>query len=162
MPVPPGRRFPVGAAWLIGLGLLFLLSNLAPEWRIAGRWLIPIVLAGLAFWLLYRRVELVRATTGATDQDHAHASEAARRLACQVRWPVMLLVLAVLFALQAAHVLTIGQTWPVLFIALGALLLLERTLGHAGGYPPVGVAGATDYGRASWTPSPNDPRKDGR
>ena len=154
--VPPGRHFPVGAAWLIGLGLLFLLSNLAPEWRIAGRWLVPAVFAGLGSWLLYRRVDAMHRAAEAAGESDWMRSETAGRLLCQVRGPIMLLVLAVLFALQAAHVFTLGQTWPVLLVAFGALLLLERTMGRNGWYPPVGVAGA------GWTKPEGESRKDGR
>jgi hypothetical protein len=83
--------------------------------------------------------------------------------------PVMLLVLAVLFALQAAGVMTLGQTWPVLFIAFGGLLLLERAMGRGPWpvYPAAGVTGAagaaaTDSPRAAWTASENETRKDGQ
>jgi hypothetical protein len=74
---------------------------------------------------------------------------------CQVRGPVMLLVLAALFALQAAGIRTLGQTWGVLLIAFGALLILERTVGRNTWYPvnaPVGVG-----------PTPSaEARKDGQ
>lgn len=163
VPLRPVRRFPVGAMWLIGLGLLFLLSNVAPGWRIVtGHWLVPIVLAALAIWLLFQRVELARRMAEATGETSSFGPETGRRLACQIRWPIMLLVLALLFALQAAHLLTLGQTWPVLFIALGALLVLERTVGRGGLYPPVGMAGATDYNRANWTAGQTAPQKDGK
>jgi len=64
-------------------------------------------------------------------------------LTCVLRWPpVILMVLAVLFALQAANLYTLGQTWPVIFIALGAVVLMERTVGRAAQFateehPPV-------------------------
>jgi hypothetical protein len=107
-PLPPVRRLPIGAFWLIGVGLLILLANLLPEWHIGGRWIVPALLAVLAGWIVTRRMQ-----TGTLN-------------VCTLRWPVMLAVLAVLFILQDAYVLTLGQTWPVLFIAFGALLLLER------------------------------------
>ncbi|HEY4011222.1 MAG TPA: hypothetical protein VGM11_13795, partial [Acidobacteriaceae bacterium] len=59
--VPPSRRFPVGAAWLIGLGLIFLLTNLNADWRLNGAWIAAITLGALGSWMLYRRVEMVRA-----------------------------------------------------------------------------------------------------
>jgi hypothetical protein len=67
-----------------------------------------VLLGVLSGWILTRRMQ-----AGALN-------------VCTLRWPVMLAVLAVLFILQDAYVLTLGQTWPVLFIAFGALLLLER------------------------------------
>ncbi|HEY5381536.1 MAG TPA: hypothetical protein VIJ65_04735 [Acidobacteriaceae bacterium] len=164
---PPGRRFPVGAAWLIGLGVLFLLSNLAPEWRLRAHWLLPILLAALAAWLLFRRVEALREMARLSGEEYGLGPDGGRRLICQLRLPVMLLVLAALFALQAADVWTLGQTWPVLFIAYGALLVLERSMGSNTWYPPVSVppagsAGSATAPRAAWTAGENETRKDGQ
>ena len=74
---------------------------------------------------------------------------------CQIRGPVMLLVLALLFALQAAGIRTLGQTWGVLLIAFGALLIIERTMGRSTWYPayPVGAPPVTPAA---------DTRKDGQ
>jgi TM2 domain-containing membrane protein YozV len=113
-----GRRFPVGAFWLIGLGLLILIGNFLPDVRINGRWFLPVFFAGLAVFIFTRRV-------------HAHGTS----IVCYLRWPVTLMVLAILFALQAGYVATLGQTWPVLLVTVGGLLLLERTVGAVP--PPV-------------------------
>ena len=51
----------------------------------------------------------------------------------------MLLTLALLFALQAAGIRTLGQTWGVLLIVLGALLILERTAGKGTTWYPTGA-----------------------
>jgi hypothetical protein len=162
-PIVPTRRFPVGAAWLIGLGLLFLLTNLDPAWRVSGRWSVPILLAALGTWLLYRRAESVRSAARLAGEGDGFTEECGRRLVCQIRLPVMLLVAAVLFALQAAGVMTFGQTWPVLFIAFGALLLLERTVGRSG-WPPVSGAAPAGYAgtTSTWTTGQGETRKDGR
>jgi hypothetical protein len=85
-----------------------------------------------------------------------------------LRWPLMLAVLAILFALQSAYVLTLGQTWPVLFIAFGALLLVERaTAGPIASPPPVGTPGAAaastwseedaERARAAWAAGGTEP-----
>jgi hypothetical protein len=172
VPTPaPTRRFPAGAAWLIGLGVLFLLSNLDPAWRLRGHWLVPILLAALAAWLMYRRVESLHSIARLSNE-YGLGPDGGRRLVCQVRMPVMLLVLAVLFALQAAGVMTLGQTWPVLFIAFGGLLLLERAMGRASWpappvHPAAGVTGAagaaaTGSPRASWAADESATRKDGQ
>lgn len=118
-PLVPPRRFPVGALWLIGLGLLILLANLLPDWRISSRWWPPVLFAGLAVWLFTRRLY-----SGA-------------RLACIIRWPAILMVLAIIFALHAAYfVVSFGMTCAVLLIVFGALLLVERTLGASPAYVP--------------------------
>ena len=143
-PVPPvsTRRFPVGAAWLIALGLIFLMANLNASWRLGGSWVVAITLAALGTFLLFRRVETVLAWQKAAGDTDASEYGVASRVLCQVRGPVMLLVLALLFALQAAGIRTLGQTWGVLLIAFGALLILERTVGRSTWYPvnaPMGV-----------------------
>jgi hypothetical protein len=112
VPFTPARRFPIGAIWLIALGVLILIANLLPDWKLTAQWWPPILLAGLSVWLFTRRL-------------HSGA-----RLVCIIRWPVILMVLAVLLILHAAYVpITIGLAAAILLIAFGALLLLERAAG---------------------------------
>lgn len=127
IPEVPTRRIPTAAFWLIGLGVLILIANLLPDWRLTGQWWPPVFFAGLAVWLFTRRLR-----SGA-------------RLVCIIRWPVILMVLAVMLALHAAYVpITIALTTSVLLIAFGALLLLERTAGASPGYAsPIGTYPAT-------------------
>jgi hypothetical protein len=156
-PIPPmpSRRFPVGAAWLIAVGLIFLMANLNGSWRLGGSWAVAIVLAALGVFILFRRVEMVIAWSKVGGDADAHDYGIAPKVLCQIRGPVMLLVLALLFALQAAGFRTLGQTWGVLLIAFGGLMILERTLGRNTWYPvnpPVSVG-----------PSPTaEARKDGQ
>jgi hypothetical protein len=167
IPVPV-RRFPAGAVWLIGLGVLFLLSNLHASWRLGGSWLTTILLAALAAWLILRRLEMLRGIARLSGEEYGLGPDGGRKLVCQMRMPVLLLVIAALFALQAADVWTLGQTWPVLFIAWGALLVMERSMGRSNWYPPAGVPAAaansspTGYQRATWTASESETRKDGQ
>jgi hypothetical protein len=112
VPFTTGRRFPTGAIWLIALGVLILIANLLPDWKLTAQWWPPILLAGLSVWLFTRRL-------------HSGA-----RLVCIIRWPVILMVLAVLLILHAAYVpITIGLAASILLIAFGAILLLERAAG---------------------------------
>ena len=140
VPMPPSRRFPVGAAWLIALGLIFLMANLNASWRLGGSWVIAIILAALGAFILFRRVEMVRAWQKAAGDTDAADYGITSRVLGQVRGPVMLLVLALLFALQAAGIRTLGQTWGILLIALGALLILERTVGRNSTWYPTAPA----------------------
>jgi hypothetical protein len=135
MPPLPSRRFPVGAAWLIALGLIFLMANLNASWRLGGSWVVAITLAALGAFILFRRVEMVLAWSKVAGDIDAHDYGIASRMMCQIRGPVMLLALALLFALQAAGIRTLGQTWGVLLIVFGALLILERTVGRNTWYP---------------------------
>jgi TM2 domain-containing membrane protein YozV len=142
------QRFPTGALWLIGLGVLILAANLLPDWRVTGRWWPPVLFAGLAAWTFNRRLR-----SGA-------------RTVCIIRWPVILLVLAIMSALHAAYfAITFGFVCSILLIVLGGLLLLERTVGaspvvHGAPGPPKGtaetVSGADaqvqdDHSRAGWS-----------
>ena len=112
------RRFPVGALWLIVLGMLFLMGNLQPALRLNGRWLVPVLLAALSFWMAVRRWDSWRTTS---------VSAASSSLACAMTAPVMLLTVSFLLALQAAHLASMHRTWPVLLVVWGALLLIQRS-----------------------------------
>jgi hypothetical protein len=121
-PVPVGNasRFPLGAAWLIGLGLLFLLGNLVPAWHLDGRWLVPILLAAIALWMGLQRLVTQRAVAS------AGTAYPAAPLAGVLVGPVLLLTVAILLALQDAEWIPLRHSWPALLIVWGALLLLQR------------------------------------
>ncbi|HTV08826.1 MAG TPA: hypothetical protein VMD97_07270 [Candidatus Aquilonibacter sp.] len=162
-PVPPplpSRRFPIGAAWLIAIGLVFLLANLNGSWHLGGSWAIAIVLGALGAYILFRRVEIVLAWSRMAGEQNLHDEEhgVASRILCQIRGPVMLLVLALLFALQAAGIRTLGQTWGILLIAFGAVLILERSVGRANWSPTYPAASLSS---AAVPPPPASTRKDG-
>lgn len=127
-PVPssgPGK-FPTAAAWLIGLGLLFLFGNLVPSWRLTDRWLVPLFLAGIALWTGTRRITLLsRSASVATGM--ATSAPTLSRAARALLGPSLLFTLAVLLTLQTAGVLYMRHSWPVLLIVWGALLVLERS-----------------------------------
>jgi hypothetical protein len=144
---PAPRRFPMGALWLIALGVLVLVGNLSSEWRISGLWVLAGLFASLAVWTLVRRLEWAGGYSAVRDGHFP-------RLAGMLRAPILLLTLSVMFLLQAAHLATFGQTWPVFPIAFGVALLLERTVGAAPivPLPPVPPVGGF-YG-ASGNPGP--------
>lgn len=59
-----------------------------------------------------------------------------------VRWPVTLITLGTLFALNNFTEYAFHQTWPVLLIVFGLLSLLGRTTGSPpAGVPPSGAGG---------------------
>jgi TM2 domain-containing membrane protein YozV len=143
---PAARRFPVGAIWLIGLGVLILLANLLPDWQISERWWPPVLLAGLAVWTFTRRLG------------------SGVRTVCILRWPIILMLLAVLQALHAVGFnVTSALAVAVLLIVFGVLLLLERTLGASPAYPVMAAytAGSAGFNaqvagspsRTSWAAS---------
>ena len=117
LPLRP-RLVPSGAIWLIGLGVLFLMGNLLPEWRLSGRWFVPLLLGAAAIWSAIRRLDMAR-----------RAQNASASLAAALVGPAMLLAVAVLLAMQAATVIPLRRSWPVLLVVWGMMLLLERSAG---------------------------------
>ncbi len=129
--VTPGpQRFPAGAIWLIALGVLFLIGNIVPEWRVTGRWLVPILLAGIALWIGGRRLVALQEPSLATLPGMGRAS-----LASSLLGPAVLLTLAVLLAFQNAYWVPLRHSWPILLIVWGALLLVQRA--QAAATPPI-------------------------
>ena len=121
MVVPGSRRFPIGAAWLIGLGALFLVGNLLPSWHLDGTWLVPLLLAAIALWLGGSRIVSYLDTRSALGNALPRASVAGTLLG-----PSLLLTVAILLALQDASLVPMRHSWPVLLIVWGAFLLLQR------------------------------------
>jgi hypothetical protein len=120
---------------------LILVVNLLPDWKITARWWPPVLFAGLAVWTFTRR-----RLSGA-------------KLVCIIRWPVILMVLALMLALHAAYfAITFGLTCSVLLIVFGGLLLLERTVGASPVYAepvaPEAYSGTTStfHGEAAESP----------
>jgi uncharacterized membrane protein YphA (DoxX/SURF4 family) len=59
-----------------------------------------------------------------------------------IRWPITLITLGTLFALNNFTEYGFHQTWPVLLIVFGLLSLLGRTTGRpAPAAPPPGAGG---------------------
>ncbi len=117
--LPGAQRFPIGALWLICLGTVFLVGNLLPEWRVSGRWLVPLLLAALAAWSAVRRWEQFQTRS-------LPATGNANLMGAMVG-PVLLFTVAVLLALQAGHAASLHRSWPVLLVVWGGMLLLQRT-----------------------------------
>jgi hypothetical protein len=135
--MPNANRLPAGAVWLIALGVLILLANLVPHWGISDRWWPPVLLAGLSVWIFLRRLRR------------------RSRWVCDLRAPVVLMVLAIYSACHAAYyMVSFGLFCAVLLILLGVLLLLERTVGAGpvAGYVPPLPTGYESAGRASFVP----------
>ena len=118
IPQNAAQRFPAGAAWLIGLGLLFLLANLAPAWHFQGRWLVPALLAALALWTGGQRL---------ADESLGSSSRSVATLAEGLLGPALLLTVAALLALQAADIIPLRHSWPAFLIVWGVMLFLSRS-----------------------------------
>lgn len=134
------QRFPAGAIWLIILGVLFLLGNILPAWRITGRWLVPLLLAAIALWIGSRRLATYNESTAAMLAAGLRPS-----LAGALMGPCIVLTIAILLAMQDAYWIPLRHSWPALLIVWGALLLIQRgqnlassTQGSLDGSTPLG------------------------
>ncbi len=112
-------KIPLGAVILIGLGVLFLLSNVM-DFDIGDFW--PLILIGLGLWLGASRMGLMgRQVTGG----------------CNTRTlmgPAVLITLGGLFMLERMHGPGFGRTWPILLLVIGLIKLLGSS--HSGSMPP--------------------------
>lgn len=140
-------RVPIGAYWLIGLGVFFLLANMNIfDWRI-GRFLWEFVLIGFGLYLLVGRWTGTRHTRGVY----------CNCMRCKTRFitgPVMMITIGVLGLLSATYVLRFRNSWPLILIVLGAIRMVQMSAsmeGHvdyipaAPGVPPAPpAAGASN------------------
>lgn len=131
----PRNRFPTGAIWLIGLGLLFLVGN-AGIFHGSIHILLPLFLIGLGVWIFYNKMT----ATGATLSDDGSAFYRTR-LFCALRSSVWVILVGIMFFLAEFHILSFGRSWPLFIIVAGLLVLAEKTLYSsvpaAPVYPPV-------------------------
>ncbi|HEY5331567.1 MAG TPA: hypothetical protein VIJ79_16935 [Acidobacteriaceae bacterium] len=143
--VPPVRRstVPAAAAWLIGLGVVFMVFNFVPEWRFSVHKVFPFLLMAFAIWLFTRRMFATGGLAPRAEEGEAYSV----RAVCFLRLPVILFTVSVLWMLEEFHVFRFGQTWPVLVIVMGVLLLVERSVGSrvlpVAAVPPVDANAAS-------------------
>lgn len=115
LPEPSRHSAPVGALWLIALGILFLLTNLGGfHWYWYGMYW-PVILIFLGAWLGWKRLSSQR----------CHCPRC--RSHC-FTGPAILLTLGVLLLLGELHIAPFARTWPILLIALGLGVIFK---GHA-------------------------------
>jgi hypothetical protein len=107
---PPQDNAPVGAIVLIGLGILFLLSNFG-MFHIDRLW--PLFLVGMGLWTAYKRT--------------SRGCQCARCRTKGMMGPAVLTTLGVLFLLQSYYVVSFEHSFPVLLLVIGCVLLISRT-----------------------------------
>jgi len=153
-PVAPVSRFPAGAIWLIGLGAFFLATNFAHDWRVRDEWFPVFLFFTLAVYGFFKRVTQPSRYTGLS----------------VMRFPLIMLILGVIFLLNALNVATLGQLWPLGLILLGVFALLDRAGALAGfqhGQQPVAapttfVPTTVAAGAESHELAPRDAEQEGR
>jgi hypothetical protein len=140
-PPPPQDSAPTGAIILIGLGILFLLSNIG-MFRLNGERLVPLFLIGLGLWIGYKRT----------------TRQVCQCTRCQTRGmmgPAVLLTLGVLFLLQSYGAVYFDHSFPVLFLVIGCVLLISRTGSTEGhierGWIPGAIPAPPQQTPQAWT-----------
>jgi len=127
-PLPMYRRLPTGAIWLIGLGLFFLLSS-AGFHIISGRLLVPFLLIGFGVLSFVKRMT---ATGQGLENDGTDFYR--WRLGHALNSSAWMVLIGVIFLLEALHIMRWGSSWPLFLILAGVLMVVRHSL--TSGYPP--------------------------
>jgi hypothetical protein len=142
----PRNRFPVGAIWLIGLGMLFLVGNAGIFHGFPMHVFFPLFLILLGIWIFYNKMT----ATGATLADDGTALYR-MRLFSALRGSVWVILVGVMFFLSNFHILSWGRSWPLFIIVAGLMTFFERTAFNASTAQPYPVPPA--YQAPSAAPS---------
>jgi len=116
------NRFPTGAIWLIGLGIIFLIGNAGLFHGFPIHRLVPFFLIGLGVWLFVHKMTV----SGATLADDGTAFYR-MRLVSALRGSVWIILVGVLFLLSTFGILSWGHSWPLFIIVAGLMAIFERT-----------------------------------
>ena len=122
----PLRRFPVGAAWLIGLGCIFLLANTGLFDAFHTHAVIGLAFIGLGAWVFTRRMN---------DSGLSWQNDGSRmyryRVFRALRVSVWLVAIGIWLLLDAFRWVHLHYTWPIILIIAGVMALLERVFANA-------------------------------
>jgi hypothetical protein len=130
-PSHPYRRFPSGAIWLIALGVLFLIGNIPVFHIFRGRLLGPIFLIGLGVWLFVRKMINTGSGLENDGSDFYHW-----RLTRAITGSAWLVVIGLIWLIDALRILSWAHSWPLLLIAGGLLMFFRRAFQPGYGYGP--------------------------
>ncbi|MGO4516348.1 B-box zinc finger protein [Terriglobus sp. 2YAB30_2] len=117
----PVNRFPTGAIWLIGLGVIFLIGSSGILGGMSMNYLWPFLIIGFGIWIFLRKMT----ESGLTLGDDGSLGYRLRVLRA-FRGSVWIILVGVLFFLNQVHVLTWGHSWPIFLIVVGLLAIAER------------------------------------
>jgi hypothetical protein len=122
-------KLPIGAAILIGLGVLFLLHTAGFfEFGIDRFW--PLILVGLGVWMFAKQWGLLGGSPTACQCDRCRS----RRL----MGPAITVTLGILFLLDNTTSIEFHKTWPAILLVVGVVKLLQSnasSAGHTGRLP---------------------------
>jgi hypothetical protein len=115
-------KIPIGAAVLIGLGVIFLLSTVM-DFDIGDLW--PLILIGLGLWLGATRLGLTGRNALTTTNPR------------MLMGPAVLLTLGTLFLLERMHGPGFHRTWPILLLVIGVIKLMGANQPNVNMQPPI-------------------------
>ena len=122
-PTPPSApRFPMGAIWLIALGVIFLVGNSGMFNGFPVQRFIPFLLIGLGVWVFVHKMS--DSGSGLTDDGTAIYRW---RLFRALRGSIWITLVGVLFLLDTFDILSWGRSWPLFIIVGGLMTFFERT-----------------------------------
>jgi len=125
-----GAKIPVGAAVLIGLGVIFLLHT-AGLFEIGMGLFISLILIFLGVWLFAKHWGLLSVSTAACQCQRCRT----RRL----MGPALLVTIGVLLLLDTTSRVGFDKTWPAILLVIGVVKLVQSNSsydGHVGPLPP--------------------------
>jgi len=134
--VPYYRRFPSGAIWLIGLGVLFLVSDTGFFHVVHHRFFGPVLLIGVGVWMFVRT--MICTGHGFENDGSAYYKW---RFARAVRISFWIILIGILWLFDVLGILSWGRSWPLFLIAAGVMLLYKRTLNGKYSFGCYGVGG---------------------
>jgi len=128
-PIPPidpnlpytSNRFPAGALWLIGLGVIFLIGNAGIFHGFPVHRLVPFFLIGLGVWLFVHKMTL----TGSGLADDG-TTLYRMRLFSALRGSVWIVLVGIMFLLSTFGILSWGRSWPLFIIVAGLMTIFEK------------------------------------
>jgi hypothetical protein len=115
------NRFPAGALWLIGLGVIFLIGNAGIFHGFPIHKLVPFFLIGLGVWLFVHKMTF---TGGGLADDGSTLYR--MRLFSALRGSVWIVLVGVMFLLSTFDILSWGRSWPLFIIVAGLMILFEK------------------------------------
>ncbi len=124
-----GAKVPVGAAILIGLGVLFLINTVF-DFSLDRFW--PLILIAWGVWLFAKHWGLLGT--------YRPACVCERCRTRKLMGPSILVTLGILFLLDNVSRLDFGKTWPAILLVIGVVKLMQSNAsdaGHVGTLPPV-------------------------
>jgi hypothetical protein len=131
--LPQHHRFPTGAIWLIGLGLIFLVGNTPLFGFMHGRFLGPLLVIGVGVWIFVSKMTSAGQTIE-NDGTPMYRYRLTRACYNSIWW----VLTGFIWLLDESRILTWSRSWPLYLIAAGVLMFFKRTAypGYGYGYPP--------------------------